>query len=59
MYSVPPNQLLSGEECQMGMAISVRSSRVMDRPSAAVIAASVTARWLSRQPLGRPVVPEV
>ena len=58
-YSVPPNQLLSGDECQIGIAISVRSWRPMPVASAACIAASVTVRWLCTQPFGWPVVPDV
>ena len=57
-YSVPPNQLLSGDECQIGIAISVRSWRPMPVASAACIAASVTVRWRT-QPFGWPVVPDV
>ena len=58
-YSVPSIQLLSGDECHSGIAISVRSSRCMDSASAEVMAVVQTLRWLSMHPLGRPVVPEV
>ena len=59
MYSVAISQLLSGDACQIGTAISSRSSRVIDRPRAAVVATSTTLRWLCTQPLGAPVVPDV
>ncbi|MNF02519.1 hypothetical protein D3C80_2016760 [compost metagenome] len=57
--SVPSSQLFSGEECQMGMAISVRSRWLSEVLAAAHSAAWNTLAWLCRQPLGWPVVPEV
>ncbi|MNT22937.1 hypothetical protein D3C71_467470 [compost metagenome] len=57
--SVPSSQLLSGDECHTGIATSVRSLRDSDMPAAVHTAAMKTLRWLCRQPLGLPVVPEV
>ena len=59
MSKVPRNQLFNGDECHMGMAISVRSVGVSEVAAAAHRAAWKTLAWLCRQPLGWPVVPEV
>ena len=53
------NQLFSGEECQMGIAISSRSSSSNFIVSAPVMPLMMTLRWVWRQPFGFPVVPDV
>src|SRR3979411_1504513 len=58
-YIVAANQLLSGDECHIGMAMRVRSSRVIESAKATVIAARVTLRCVRTHPFGLPVVPEV
>jgi len=57
--SVPSSQLLSGDECQTGIAIKVRSLRVSPVPAAALKAVTSTLPWVWTMPLGSEVVPEV